>query len=95
MNKILAWVVIALAVAGVTFAAISAAASREAVQIVKDIKDRRPKVPTYVSTWVDADHVTQTVNSTLGEFDPEETMTECAARHKSAVDALKALFPPA
>lgn len=52
-------------------------------------------MPTYSTTWQDADHMTHTVNTTIGELDPEETITECAARHKTAVDALKAIFPPA
>lgn len=89
------WVIIGLAVVGVALAGLAAASSREAVQIVKDIKDRRPKMPTYSSNWVDADHVTHTVNTTLGEFNPEETIGECAERHKAAVAALKAIFPPA
>lgn len=49
-------------------------------------------VPTvYTATWVDTDGVTQEVKTTQHA---NESNTAFAQRHKDAVEALKAVYPP-
>lgn len=50
------------------------------------------EVQTMTTTWTDAHQNQHTVTTTKTE---EETQTQFAERHKAAVEALQAVYPPA
>lgn len=90
MQKFTTWAVIFLAVAGVALAGISAANSREAVQIVTELK-KEPIAMTLETEWKDAQGVNHKVQTNQL---PGESIDECTGRHAAAVAALQKLFPP-
>ena len=90
MSKSATWIIIVLAVLGVAFAAVSAAASREAVQIVREIRKEPTIMATITTTWKDANGIDHSVTTTKG---PDESDESHALRHKAAVDAMLKLYP--
>lgn len=60
--------------------------------LVSQLQDQLANMDPFVTTWTDAENLTHTVTT---HRDGTETMAEWADRHKAAVDALKAVFPPA
>lgn len=83
------WVIVGLAVVGVALAGIAAVSSREAVQIVKDIR-KEPTLGTIKSSYTDNIGVLREVVTTQL---PGESDDQHVARHASLFAAMLKQFP--